>query len=433
MKVRDLASTAVGGVFRSKARTGLTVIAIFLGAFTLTLTSGVGTGVNRFITDTVASIGTDDSMNVTKPRDTTVDPQDDTPAEYDPDATTLDRGPGVTDVLTMNTSDLDAIADVDGVDEVTPVEPIDLDFVQYEDGTRYTAATTSFISGQSLELASGDVPDDDSTDPQVVIPIRYLEPLGFEEASDAVGETVILGLTNGSDEQVTTEAEIVGVAESMLAGPSGASLLPNTALTDTLYDLQSVGASAEDIESFTEATITMDSNLTPEEIDTLKEELLDIGYSATTVEDQLGAFTAVIDGIVLVLNGFALIALLAAGFGIVNTLLMSVQERTREIGLNKALGMSSGTVFALFSAEAITIGLLGSLIGVVTAMITGTTISNALSTSLLADLPGLQLIAFTPASIIAIIALITALGFVAGVLPAARAAAKDPVEALRFE
>ena len=82
-------------------------------------------------------------------------------------------------------------------------------------------------------------------------------------------------------------------------------------------------------------------------------------------------FKTVIDGIVLVLNAFAIIALLAASFGIVNTLFMSVQERTREIGLMKAMGMGNGRVFSLFSIEAAFIGFLGSAIGVVIAMLAG--------------------------------------------------------------
>ena len=63
------------------------------------------------------------------------------------------------------------------------------------------------------------------------------------------------------------------------------------------------------------------------------------------------------------LDAFAVIALIAAGFGIINTLLMSVQERTREIGLMKAMGLGGGRIFAMFSIEAIFIGFLGSAIG----------------------------------------------------------------------
>lgn len=157
------------------------------------------------------------------------------------------------------------------------------------------------------------------------------------------------------------------------------------------------------------------------------------GYTSTTVADQLGTFKSVIDAIVLVLNTFAIIALLAAGFGIVNTLLMSVQERTREIGLMKAMGMGSGKIFGLFSFEAVFIGFLGSAIGVGIGMIAGTLVGNALGSSLFADLSGLTLIAFDPASVAAIILIVMAIAPLAGTLPAARAARADPIESLRYE
>ena len=175
------------------------------------------------------------------------------------------------------------------------------------------------------------------------------------------------------------------------------------------------------------------TDATPAQVDDLKAALTDAGFTGTTVADQLGSFTTVIDAIVLVLNAFAIIALLAASFGIVNTLLMSVQERTREIGLMKAMGMGSGRVFSLFSLEAVFIGFLGSAIGVGVAMIVGTGVSSVLAKSLFSDLPGLQLIAFDPVSIAVIILVVMAIAFLAGTLPAARAAKADPVESLRYE
>jgi putative ABC transport system permease protein len=99
----------------------------------------------------------------------------------------------------------------------------------------------------------------------------------------------------------------------------------------------------------------------------------------------------------------------------------------------KAMGMGSGKVFGLFSLEATFIGFLGSAIGVVLAMVAGAAISSGLSGGLLADLPGLTLIAFDPTSIAFIIVLVMAIAFLAGTLPAARAAKADPVESLRYE
>lgn len=176
-----------------------------------------------------------------------------------------------------------------------------------------------------------------------------------------------------------------------------------------------------------------DPQATDAEIAGIKAALVDAGYAGTTVADQIGTFQSVIDGIILVLNAFAVIALLAAGFGIINTLLMSVQERTREIGLMKAMGMSGARIFALFSTEAVFIGFLGSAIGAGVAMLVGGVISGVLANGLLQDLAGLQLLSFTPAAIASVLALVMGIAFVAAVLPASRAARQTPIDSLRYE
>jgi putative ABC transport system permease protein len=165
----------------------------------------------------------------------------------------------------------------------------------------------------------------------------------------------------------------------------------------------------------------------------VKAALSEQGFMAMTVEDQLGVITGIIDTVTWVLNGFALIALLAASFGIVNTLLMSVQERTREIGLMKALGMSGGKVFGLFSMEAVMLGIMGSVIGVGLGIVVGLVGNAALVNGPLSGVAGLSLFAVAPMSIVLIVLLILAIAFLAGTMPAARAAKKDPIEALRYE
>ncbi len=112
---------------------------------------------------------------------------------------------------------------------------------------------------------------------------------------------------------------------------------------------------------------------------------------------------------------------------------MSVQERTREIGLMKAMGMSGPRIFALFSTEAVFIGFLGSAIGAGVAMLVGGVISTVLADGLLQDLVGLQLLAFTPAAIASVLALVMGIAFLAAVLPASRAARQSPIDSLRYE
>ena len=432
MRTPDLISSAVSNTFRSKTRTILTILAIFVGAFTLTITNGLGTGINRYIDDTVSAIGAGDVLTVTKPADDAAATSDG-PTEYNPD--TIESGqpgpPGAT-LTAMTPDDISTLGTIDGVLRAQATKSISVDFIQYDGGTRYVVGVGSLVPGQTIQLAEGSEPDQSASALEVAIPGSFVEPLGFANAGAAVGQTVTLAVTDAERTQQTVEATVSGVTEATLIA-GGSSAVPNEALTDALFAAQNVGVPTDQQERYAQASVWFDAGATEQQITDLKQRLGDAGYTSTTVADQLGTFKSVIDAIVLVLNAFAAIALLAASFGIVNTLLMSVQERTREIGLMKAMGMGSGKVFALFSLEAVFIGFLGSAIGAGIGMLVGGAISSSLASGLFADLTGLTLIAFDPLSIAVIILVVMGIAFLAGTLPAVRAARADPVTSLRYE
>jgi putative ABC transport system permease protein len=434
MRTVDLIGSAVANTFRSKTRTILTILAIFVGAFTLTLTSGLGTGINAYIDDTVTSIGASDVMIVTKTPEGATGVVATDPVEYNPDAVASGQpGPPGQTVVALTPDDLETLAEIEGVLDVQATRTITPDFIQAGEGDKFVIGVGSLVAGQSVPLVTGADPDDAVAESQLLLPVAFVEPLGLGDPDAAIGQTVSIAITDAERTQHVIDATVVGVAEEGLASPSGASVLPNEALSDALFDAQNIGIPSDQIERYAQASVWFDPAASEDEISALKDRLLAEGYTGSTVADQLGAFKTVIDGIVLVLNAFAIIALLAASFGIVNTLFMSVQERTREIGLMKAMGMGNGRVFSLFSLEAAFIGFLGSAIGVAIAMLAGSALSSALSGSLLADLPGLTLIAFDPVSIIGIILVVMLIAFLAGTLPAARAARADPVDSLRYE
>ncbi|WP_298875366.1 ABC transporter permease [uncultured Microbacterium sp.] len=433
MNTVDLVATAAANTFRSKTRTILTVLAIFVGAFTLTLTNGLGTGINRFIDDTVSSIGSADVLTVTKTGTGAAASGD--PQKYDPDAVasanTNPGRPGATaTVSALTDADIQTLEALPGVAAVTPTKSVQIDYVQVDGGERYVASAGSLIGGQTPQLTAGTAPDASAEALQTAIPESLVTPLGFSDAADAVGSTLTIAVSDPVRTQHVVSATITGVTEGAFA--SATALTTNPALEDALFAAQNTGVPSDQLDRYASASLTL-SSATAQDVDAVKTALTDAGYSGQTVSDQLGTFKAVIDGIVLVLNAFAIIALLAASFGIVNTLLMSVQERTREIGLMKAMGMGSGRVFSLFSLEAVMLGLLGSLIGAVVAIGVGTAVSAQLGQSLFSDLPGLQLIAFDPLSILTTTVAIMGIAFLAGSLPAARAARADPVESLRYE
>lgn len=435
MRTVDLARTAVANTFRAKLRTTLTVLALFVGAFTLTITTALGAGVSNYIETQVNSFAADDVLLVQAQTDATIAAESEGPAEWDPETSTSSSSQAGGAPLAgaqaepLTDDDLDTIAGIDGIAGIDPVRSVSTDWVSHDDGAKFEFSVNPQSAVTVADLDAGDQLDHNADDFQVVLPNDYLDALGFDTAADAVGADIVIGMTDITGAAHEVEAEVVGVSRSSLfASGAGA----NNALVTELASLRTAGIDGAD-ENSVIAIAYLESGLTADELDAVTAALDDAGFSAQTIEDQLGIVTTIIAGITGVLNAFAVVALIAAAFGIVNTLLMSVQERTREIGLMKAMGMSSSRIFALFSLEAVTIGVIGSLLGVGAAMLVGSGLGGALAAGPLADLEGLSLFLFEPASLVGVVLLISAIAFVSGALPASRAARQRPIESLRYE
>ncbi len=428
MKTTDLIKSSVSNTFRSKTRTTLTVLAIFIGAFTLTLTNALGAGVSDYVDKQVSSIGASDMLVLTKAASTN---PGEGPAEYDEQSSTA--GTGAAGPLgggagALSEKNLSDAAQVQGVIEVVPIQSVAVDYIKAEGTAKYEVSLSRTGSFTKADLAAGSQLSNDTATYQAVLPLDYVEALEFGGADQAIGQTVTLGFSTLQGEKSTLELEIVGVANTSLFS-SG--LAVNQLAYEQIHSIQREGVKGD--ESFQAAVAYIDSAASDEEVSRIKSDLLEIEISGQTTEDQLGILQTVISGIVGVLNAFALIALLAAAFGIVNTLLMSVQERTREIGLMKAMGMGAGRIFGLFSLEATFIGFLGSILGVLVSVGVGSALSQVLMQTVLADLPGLNILLFTPESAIGVMLLIMLIAFVSGSLPARRAARLNPIDALRYE
>jgi putative ABC transport system permease protein len=214
---------------------------------------------------------------------------------------------------------------------------------------------------------------------------------------------------------------------------NGNEVTSNLALARHAFERTTAGVAALQREHYAAAFAKFDTSMSDDQLKQLKDTLKEQGFDARTLDDQLGVIKSVINGITTFLNVFAGIALAAASFGIVNTLLMAVQERTREIGLMKALGMRRGRIFALFSLEAVLIGLWGALIALGAANVLGRVGSAIATRTLFKDFEGLRLFSFPALSMLPIILLIMTIAFLAATLPARRAARLDPIEALRYE
>jgi putative ABC transport system permease protein len=162
-------------------------------------------------------------------------------------------------------------------------------------------------------------------------------------------------------------------------------------------------------------------------------EIKSLGLGTITATDVLGIIGTIFGIVQAILSAFGLIALAVASLSIVNTLIMSVYERTREIGLMKAVGASKGTIRVLFTAEGAAIGLLGGAIGVAVAYLLGFVIDRIAHATFLKDFQTIHVSVFPWWLIVGVIALTTAIATLAALYPADRAARLDPIASLRYE
>ncbi len=140
------------------------------------------------------------------------------------------------------------------------------------------------------------------------------------------------------------------------------------------------------------------------------------------LQDTVGAITGVVT---IFLAAIAAISLIVGGIGIMNIMLVSVTERTREIGLRKAIGARSSVILIQFLLESVTLSLIGGLMGIALGWGMATLVSVVSNNSFQAVV--------TPDAIVLAVGFSALVGIVFGVYPAARAARLNPIEALRFE
>ena len=152
-----------------------------------------------------------------------------------------------------------------------------------------------------------------------------------------------------------------------------------------------------------------------------------VQVQATTADDfdqTFGSTVAIFNAIIL---GVALISLVVGGLSVINTMAMSVAERTREIGIKRSIGASRGSIMGELMTEAAFMGLLGGVIGLALGAVVVYASNEAGRTS------GTILFLLTPWTALFAVAFSTVLGGVAGVVPAWKAAGLDPVDALKYE
>ena len=430
MKFLDMVGTSASNLWRNKGRTFLTVIAIFIGAFTITLTSAVNSGVNDYIKRQLSIFGKENkSVQIMKKVE--ISGLSGELREYKEGESEVSHSSYSAPVLTGQ--DIEKLKKIEGLENVKPAENISGDYIEGVNGKKFVAGNITSINENTdieLDIKAG---KDISTKNEAVISQDYAEELGFKNAENALGKTIKMQFSNQfNGEKKVYEFKVSGVMNKSLV-QNQLTVISNEFKKEILAFQQKNMPEAQK-EKYFAATATLKPEFRNEEkLQIVKNAGDKEKYTITTYADQIKNLTNIVNAITGGLTVFGSIALLAASFGIINTLYMSVRERTREIGLMKAMGLSNGKIFQLFSIEAILIGVIGSILGIILASLAGAALNNFATANFLKGLEGFELTKFTLQNNTAITIAIAIVSFLAGALPARSASKKDPIEALRYE
>lgn len=423
MNTRELLITANRNLFRNKLRTLLTVLAIFVGAFTLTITNAVGDAMKDYIEKQVKNYEGNSVLFVRKKPEEKGESSKG-PQEYKEE--NLDEKAEIPKGSMLTLAQIESLAkNFPEIKTITPSYFQQTEYITFDGNKKYLINVNALAQGMKQKIEIG---EQISGKNQIIL--QYDIAKAFDENfQNLLGKNVIIGYKIPStNEKKTINLRIIGIATKGLMASFTSTVDAET--EKFIYDEQNRNE-PEYNKFFSFAFELNTTNVA--KIGEIKSKLDEKGFMADTYADQNKRIYDAIEIFQIAMGLFAFIALLAASFGIINTLVIAVMERTKEIGLQKALGMSKGKIFSLFSIESVLIGFWGAFLGIIVAIILGTIANIYASFYFQESFEGYNLVVFKPLSIIFVVFLICLVAFVAGVLPAFRASRLNPIEALRYE
>ena len=455
MYISDLIKRSGRSIRSAKVRTLLTALAIAVGTYSLTLTLAASNGTQNFINEIIQDNFNPSELIVSSDdRVLGSDTDLNQPLEYDPSFGEASSGAGAAiQIKRITTADIQKIEALDRIANIRKDIAINLQYLTRDGDSKFIATVAPFDEYRSPTVLAGSIerPLDDES---LLLPESWLESLGFSSPEDAVGQEVTFVLRPTAEQlrqasPPASENFQVEIEGQELTGPEytyqisavlerQSTVQPGTELYLFISDNEAnrlneiVTEGTDRFGAFNFIYVDVEGGENESVLREVQEEIRELGYTAQSVQDTqdfLNQIIAVLQGIVV---AFGAIAVLASIFGIVNTMYISVLQRTREIGLLKALGMRSRDVGRLFRFEAAWIGFLGGVIGSILALITGLLLNPWISEQLELG-EGNYLLLFNAFEVVALILVLIIISILAGWLPSRKAAKLDPIEALRTE
>lgn len=398
-KISEAFKVALQAMRSNISRTFLTMLGIIIGVFSVIALIAVVSGLRAEIVNEVQSLG---SNNIIVNSGT---------------SSTFGIGSSIVqtqDVITDK--DVEDVSKLDGIDSATPMNAAIAKYA-YKDKT-----VSNFTLGRApiaftlsfLRMTKGEPFTQEDYDQK-----KHVVVLMDELASELFGDEDPIGKTITIDGQEYTVLGTVAVQGTSIIGSglTKASIQPTSTLREKLGNKKyssflSIAKEQDDVEDLAEKVkkIFLDNHGNED-------------FVVLTQKDIIGTIDSILNTLTLGLSLVTAVSLIVGGIGIMNIMLVSVTERTREIGLRKAVGATNFDIMIQFLFEAFLISVLGGLIGLGLSFITSLIIHHYF------DLP----VGITVGSAFLSIGVSAGVGILFGIIPAVRAARKRPIEALRYE
>ncbi len=404
MTTADILRSALRGLSANRLRSALTMLGILIGVAAVILLVAVGNGSAVAIQDRLQALGTN-TLTVS-----------------------ANAGFGAVGGQTRSNSQsltmevAEALADKSSAPDVESVSPVQstsstVAYGATSESVSVTGTVPTWFTSTNKTAASGAFfAQQDVDDHARVVVLGSSTAEDLFPGTDPLGEQVVIGGASWT---------VVGVLESSdSSGPTDSNALVVAPLTTVRDQLAGYGAlSSITVQATSADTVTMAQN----EVEAILDHVLGVGssdqatYRVLNASQLLDTATESADTFTVLLAAVAAISLLVGGIGVTNIMLVTVTERTREIGIRKALGARQGSILAQFLAEATILSLLGGALGVVLGVL-GSQFQISGTTPVI-----------VPASILLAFGVSAAIGLFFGSMPANRAARLLPVEALRYQ
>jgi len=403
---------ALGSLVANKLRSSLTILGIVIGVAAVIAMTAIGRGATSSVTSSIEGIGTNLISISSGPS----------------------AGTPVTDfrsIKQLTLSDAEALANTAAAPAVEAVAPIisstfTVTYESTDSSTSVTGVTPAYQTVRNATLSEGSFITSEEVSSRALVAVIGSDTAKtlFGSATGAVGKVIRI-----SGQQF----HVIGVLTAKGGTTSSSDdvvLIPITTAQTRLMrrmvtgEVDSIQVKATSADTVTQAVQQVTNILSLRHGDKVGSE----DFTVRTQAEILSTAQSITGVLTIFLGGIAGISLVVGGIGIMNIMLVSVTERTKEIGLRKALGARQRDILGQFLTESALLGLVGGVIGVVVAWLITTAVQAIAAASSTSITPQFGIDSILLATIFSM-----AVGVVFGLYPANRAAKLQPVDALRFE